>query len=94
MVAMNDTMQIAERQMPDGDASVQHSAKVLDWASSTQAEHELSRANSFDPRQLVREWEAGMEHHRRPDAGRWSVALPDVSAGRRQPHEAVVRSQP
>jgi len=48
MVAMNETMQIAERQMPDGDAPVQHSAKVLDWASSTQAEHELSRANSFD----------------------------------------------
>ncbi len=41
-------MQIAERQMPDGDASVQHSAKVLDWASSTQAAHELSRANSID----------------------------------------------
>jgi len=29
MVAMNETMQIAERQMPDGDPSVQHSAKVL-----------------------------------------------------------------
>jgi hypothetical protein len=29
MVAMNETMQIADRQMPDGDASVQHSAKVL-----------------------------------------------------------------
>jgi len=72
MVAMNETLQIAEREMPDGDAALQHSARVLaeaaplvlrllrelastidddtvlDWASSTQAEHELSSATSFD----------------------------------------------
>ena len=93
MVAMNETMQIAERQMPDGDASVQHSAKVLAEAAplvlrllrelaytnrrrhrSRLGQHHAGRARTVQsqqlrPRQLVREWEAGMEHHRRHDTG-------------------------